>query len=277
MLRGILYFSEGINEDYEANEEEFKKRLILFIADFEKIYNTKVHNFQIHKDEVDFKLTEKIGNIHVHLDFNNFDYITGKSLSIGNNKLQGQKVQDLCFKHFKDFGQGYERGIKKDKSVKHLPIHEYIELQEAKKLKDKLLIEVEKLKSKNQNLKTTNDNLKKNTEIITHNNKKVHQDNLMLQKRNDTKTKENDRLKEQNELLEKIQLGANDSLKNTLEVIVELGINYKKKDLLGLYKLIVRYMNSEDGKKLAKLEEDLRKTIDKIEKSNIKNKTTLKV
>lgn len=123
---GVLYFSKGINEDWEENPTEFRKRLEKLLTEFEERNNTEVFNWQIHTDEE--------GNIHVHFMFKNFDKSNGKSLNFTRSKKNGEWLQDLAFKHFQDFGKGYQRGIKKERTEKHLSIEEYKELQESKKL-----------------------------------------------------------------------------------------------------------------------------------------------
>ena len=136
---GVLYFSKGINEDYEKNSNDFQARLKTLLHEFEKRNNTKVFNYQIHTDES--------GNVHVHFIFQNFDNETGKSLNFTRNKANGSWLQDLAYKHFGSFGKGYQRGVKKERTEKHLSIEEYKELQESKKL----LSEAQKQLKKAQN------------------------------------------------------------------------------------------------------------------------------
>lgn len=123
IAEGILYFSEGINEDFENNRNGFINRLQELLEDFSKTKNTEVLSFQIHNDEA--------GNVHVHFFFKNFDLSTGQALNFTRNKTNGEYLQDLAFKHFETFGKNYQRGVKKEKAQKHLTIEEYKELKEA--------------------------------------------------------------------------------------------------------------------------------------------------
>ena len=142
---GVLYFSNGINEDWEQNPTEFKNRLEKLLEEFEERNSTEVLTWQIHTDEA--------GNVHVHFIFKNFNTSNGKSLNFTRSKANGEWLQDLAFKHFKNFGKGYKRGIKKERTEKHLSIEEYKELQESKKL----LLEAQKqLKNTQNELKHTN-------------------------------------------------------------------------------------------------------------------------
>jgi len=149
---GVLYFSEGINKDFLNSPTKFKEHLKNMLKDFEEEKNTKILNYQIHLDED--------GNIHVHFIFKNFNIETGKTLNFTRNKKNGEYLQDLCFKHFKNFGQKYERGIKKSKTEKHLSIEDYKTLQEAKK-------ELIQAKALNNELKADNDTLKADNETLS--------------------------------------------------------------------------------------------------------------
>ena len=145
LAEAVLYFSEGINEDFKKDPQGFGKRLKSFIKDFETHYDTEVFNFQIHLDEA--------GNLHIHFIFQNYDKKTGKSLNFTRSKIIGSSLQSLAGKHFKDFGRGYERGEPKDKPRKHLSIEEYKEYKEIQKENEKLKEENERLKEELKSLR----------------------------------------------------------------------------------------------------------------------------
>lgn len=166
---GVLYFSNGINEDYRNNLEEFNKKLQLFLKSIEEEYNTKILNFQIHLDEVEtLEDGTEQGNIHIHFMFLNFDKKTGKVLNLTRSKKNGGRLQDLAAEQFSDFGQGYQRGITKEKPRKYLNIEEYKEYQDTMK-------ENETLKEENKSLKTEQEQLKKEINDKTSNLEKLKQ------------------------------------------------------------------------------------------------------
>ncbi|RYA22160.1 hypothetical protein CRU96_14575 [Malaciobacter halophilus] len=150
---GILGFSEGINEDYFNNPNEFHERLKKFMNNLSKEFGCKVFNYQIHLDEIEtLEDGKEQGNIHVHFLFGNYNTKNGKSIKIHRNKENGGKLQDLVAKHFKSFGRGFKRGIKKDKPRRYLTVQEYKEYQESLKLNNQLKKENEKLTKNNKEL-----------------------------------------------------------------------------------------------------------------------------
>ena len=123
---------------------------------FEEEFKTKILTYQIHRDEIGIiESGEKVGNIHVHFTFKNFNNKDGKSINITKNKEQGSRAQDLCFECFKDFGKGYERGIKKTAYRKYLTPNEYKKYQDTLKKAKKLEEENKLLEEKNNSLSQT--------------------------------------------------------------------------------------------------------------------------
>lgn len=159
LAEGILYFSEGINDDVKMDLNEFKKRVRTFIRDFEKENDTEVLNYQIHLDE--------IGNYHIHFIFKNFDAANGKSLNFTNSKENGGKLQELAGKVFKNFGRGYERGEENTPYKKYLSPHEYAKLKEAEKRLLKVEKELEHTKGLNDELRADNEHLNENNEHLS--------------------------------------------------------------------------------------------------------------
>jgi len=177
---GILYFSKGINEDYFKEPTKFKKHLEELLKEFEERNKTKVLNYQIHLDEE--------GNIHTHFMFKNFNIENGKSLNFTRSKENGSWLQDLSFKHFENFGKGYQRGLKKKKSEKHLSIEEYKELQESKKLLKNTKIELLELQKElrlanglNEKLKVQNERLNTQKEELEEIRNDTRKDILLIQ------------------------------------------------------------------------------------------------
>ena len=250
IAEGVLYFSEGINEDYEKDEIGFKNKLLEFIKDFEEKNQTDILDFQIHKDEVEFKKTEKIGNIHIHFTFKNFNRQTGKSLNFTNNKDQGSAIQDLCFTHFKDFGQKYQRGIKRDSPMMNLSIHKYRALKSAE----------EKVK----NLKKENSKLKKQNEILSKN-QTVYKNNAdILQNRI------KDYRKIEAELIQRVKT-INNQYEITMEdIITDLEDLKEEEDVQGFLNKIRRSLKASKTEKIDKLLVDYRKNLDNLRKK--KNK-----
>jgi hypothetical protein len=159
IAEGILYFSKGINQDLENNQEDFKARLKEMLKNFEDEKKTKVLSYQIHLDER--------GNAHVHFFFKNFDRETGKSLNFTRSKRNGEWIQDLAHKHFGSFGKGYQRGIKKERSEKYLNIEEYKMFQESKKQLLNAQKELEHTKGLNEELKQDNELLRADNEQLS--------------------------------------------------------------------------------------------------------------
>ena len=167
---GILYFSKGINEDYENDKNSFYKKVDEFILQFEKENNTKVLNYQIHTDEIENKSDlnipeEEVGNIHIHFIFENYNHDNGKSLNFTRSK-NGSTLQDLAGNHFSNYGKGYHRGEKTSRYKKYLTPREFAEHQETKKrleMAQKELSHTNTLlnqqKDDNEQLRADNDNL----------------------------------------------------------------------------------------------------------------------
>jgi len=154
---GILYFSQGINKDFEENKKLFFDKLNKFILKFNKEFNTKIIDIVVHVDEK--------GNYHSHFLFENFDK-NRNSLNITRSRERGGKLQDIAGEIFKDFGQGYQRGIKKERGKKHLTIREYKEYQKRLEENKDLKNENEKLKNINKDLKNINKEIFKTIKII---------------------------------------------------------------------------------------------------------------
>lgn len=154
LVEGVLYFSKGINEDYEKDIEGFNQRVKNYIRDFEKINDTKVISNVIHTDEA--------GNIHIHFIFKNFNSL-GKSLRTTQKHKERGKHQDLPPKHFNDFGRGYYRGIENSER-KNLPIEEYKKMKEDQKQLELLKKEHKQLKEDNKKLLEDQEELKSNIE-----------------------------------------------------------------------------------------------------------------
>jgi len=243
LAEGLLYFSKGINDDYINEPGEFKKRLESLLTEFEERNKTKVFDYQIHTDEE--------GNTHVHFMFKNFNQETGKSLNFTRSKENGSWLQDLAHQHFGSFGKGYKRGIKKEKTTKHLSIEEYKELQESKKLLKNTKIELLELQKELRLVNGLNDKLKA----------------------------QNERLNEQKEELEEIR---NDTRKDILliqgefEEMIEdfedfLLSETDKEKLEKIKSLFGRYSKNENKERLLKHLDKSKKTLNKF-----KNKYTRK-
>ena len=179
----ILYFSEGINEDFQNNKKLFFKKIFEFKNGFEKKYKTEIIDLVVHPDEK--------GNVHIHFTFKNYDLTNGQSLNFTRNKKNGSELQTLRGDYFHDFGQGYFRGETKEKPRKHLSIEEYKEYQETQKQLQEMKLENDNLKKQNQELKNENELLKQtnekllesiNTNILNHYNdmKEFYEDLILM-------------------------------------------------------------------------------------------------
>ena len=238
---GILYFSEGINQDYEKDPKKFQEKVTIFIKDFEKTHKTKVHSYQIHLDEENKK--EEKGNYHVHFIFENFDHETGKALNFTNDKDQGALIQDLGFKHFKDFGQGYARGEKKEKPSRYIPTHEYIKLKEFER-------QNKEIQAKNAELK------KENTELETKYNK-VANNFKILKSRNEALTIQNEAVATEYEAV----------MMEMVEKLTELS---QEQTAQKFSELFWRYFKDNNGKGKEKIDKLIEKYNYKIEKLETK-------
>ena len=249
---GVLYFSKGINKDYEENEEEFKSRVNEFMNKFEEEFKTKVLTYQIHKDEVGLiESGEKVGNIHVHFTFKNFNNEDGKSINITKNKEQGSRVQDLCFECFKDFGKGYERGIKKTAYRKYLTPNEYKKYQDTLKKAKKLEEENNSLEEKNKLLEEENNSLSQTLDKYKKYIKEYEKYILIL--------------KRDVQQFEKIE----DYHVNQIEQIIKDLLELKnEKEVEGFIKKLMRSAKSENKTRLQKL-------LDKYSKSLESTKTRI--
>lgn len=166
LSQGILYFSEGINKDFQNNKKEFFKKIDIFRKEFQKKYNTEIIDFLIHNDEE--------GNIHIHFIFKNFNIENGSSLNFTRNKNNGSELQTFRGDIFQDYGQGYQRGEIKEEPSKHLSIEEFKLYQDTKKENLKLKEENEKLLKENQELKENNNDLNsKNDNLLKSINKNI--------------------------------------------------------------------------------------------------------
>lgn len=177
LTEGVLYFSEGINEDYEANKTDFLERVNQYLNTFEKENDTKILNNVIHTDEA--------GNIHVHFIFKNFD-TNGKSLRTTQKHKERSKHQDLPPKFFADFGKGYHRGIENSKR-KNLSIDEYKKLKEQEKelkqLKDEytsLKAELSSIRQEKAELLQISEDLKKSNQEAYKSFQSIYDDILEL-------------------------------------------------------------------------------------------------
>lgn len=228
---GILYFSEGINEDWWKEPTEFRKRLEELLAKFEERNNTEVLTWQIHTDEA--------GNVHVHFMFKNFDKTNGKSLNFTRSKKNGEWLQDLAFKHFESFGKGYRRGIKKERTEKHLSIEEFKELEESKKL----------LSEAQEQLKNTQSELKHTKALLNENNAK----NRKLEQINQDLNEKASKMRK--ELL--FLVAEMDSIMDDFEDFL-LSENDKEK-LEKLKRLFIRHSKNENKERMIKSIEKGRK------------------
>lgn len=224
IAEGILYFSKGINEDFDKNPKEFFKRLKIMLEDFTKEKNTEILSFQVHIDEA--------GNYHTHFFFKNFDAKSGKSLNFTRNKENGSWLQDLAHKHFSSFGKGYERGLKKTKTERYLSVEEYKALQESKKLLSEAQKELLSSKEEHKHTKALNEELKSDNELLKAENEKITEQLEDLQKERDTTRKEllaiGSEFQELLDDFEEFILEEND--KNKLEKLKALFTRYSKNE-----------------------------------------------
>ena len=107
---GLLTFSPTMKKDFENNKELFYKKLKQFIKDFEEKHNTKILYSSIHLDEK---------TPHIHFEILNYDFKNHNTLKRTFTKEDMSNFQDMGGNIFKDFGQGYHRGIKKKLQDQH--------------------------------------------------------------------------------------------------------------------------------------------------------------
>lgn len=143
----IITLSNSINDMYERNEitkQEINKMFIESLKDIEKETGMKMLNFSIHYDEK---------TPHVHASFKN--YYNGKSIT-NTLKKQYSKLQDVAAKPWEKIG--FVRGISKTiTNAKHLSVAQ-MHVQEIKQyLKEKIQLEKDLLKYKNDKIKQEQD------------------------------------------------------------------------------------------------------------------------
>ena len=255
---GVLYFSTGINEDIQSNFKLFKEKTNLFFDLFEKKFNTDILSFQLHFDEE--------GNYHVHFFFKNFDKKNGKSLKL-NRSSNGSILQDISSEVFKNFGKGYERGVKNSKTT-----HKSVEQFKNEKIIETQKKEIEFLNEKKEDLKNEinqNENYLKNLKVGIEGVKKEIS-NLNEKKedlKNEIKNEIDNQLEKMEKLKEKFQKLKEDfqTLKNEIKnEITEKQLEKMEK----LENLTKRYIESENFEKLEKNLEKTEYHISKIKKTS---------
>lgn len=221
LAEGILYFSNGINEDFKNDKKGFLSKIDEFKNRFQKKYNSEILDFVLHLDEN--------GNFHCHFIFENFNNKTKETLNFTKNKENGGELQDLRGNVFEDFGKGYKRGIKKDKTSRHLTIKEYQEYQETLK-KNK------ELKKENEELIKLNIDIEDGFKELKIQFLKIYQDLLkinQIENRQDFLSKmqryiKNDNKKRIDGILKKYEKLYQKSLKENEKRIKEQEEDYKK-------------------------------------------------
>jgi len=250
---GVLYFSTGINEDIQSNFKLFKEKTNLFFDLFEKKFNTDILSFQLHLDEN--------GNYHIHFFFKNFDKENGKSLKL-NRSNNGSVLQDISSDVFKNFGHGYERGVKNSKN-KHMSVDEF----KNQKMIETQKKEISKLNEKKEDLKNEinqNENYLKNLKVgiegvkkeISNLNEKKETLKNAIENEIDNQLEKMEKLKEKFEILKEDFQTLKNEIKNE---ITDKQLEKMEK----LEKLTERYLESEN---LKKLEKNLSKTEYQLEK-----------
>lgn len=234
---GVLTFSDSIKELVKKDKQKVIDLGIKTIKNICKELDIELHYITLHLDEA--------GLPHFHYFTNNFNS-KGQSVSTKRNKKLGEKLQDLGNIYFKELG--FKRGISKSKSGRvHLTIKEYQDYQDTQKELENKKEEVKHLEERNKNLIEENHKLDNN---LIENKSKI------------------DLLIEQNKYLQEQQEEYINSLKDTLNTFVELGLTYKGKDINGLWKLFDRYLGKNQIDKLTTLQDKLNTLITRAEKTN---------
>lgn len=248
IAEGIIGFSKGINEDYEANPTEFFKRVFDFFEEFEELHQTKILNCVFHNDEE--------GNYHIHFFAKNYNRNNGESLNLPKQSANNILNQDLISKHFESFGQGYKRGIRKSKA-KNLNVEEF------KKKMDLMEKEIKKIKTEKTELEIENIKLKST-------NKELKEINEILLSKNENLNKEIKKLMAKRENLE------TSYIKDILGIIEQLEELKGANDMNKFLDLVYRYSKDAGRDKLDNLISKYKNGLQKVERRTEERQKTTK-
>lgn len=240
LAMGIFSFPPLIDELLSKDlESDLMSSAQKCLENFASEFNCNIRYITFHQDEA--------GNSHFQWMVENFDKDTGLQLNIQTKKENGEKCQDIIFKHFKQYG--FERGRSKDLTKRiHLTTEQYKKMKDAENL-------VGDLQSKVKTLTNEKDSLIED---------KGHLTNEVVQLR-----EEKIELVQMFENAEQYQEEIKEEITFIINAFTDAGLNYKGKSKLSIEALGFKYLNFNDLKKLKVLLDKLQTlTEKKINKNN---------
>ena len=240
LAMGIFSFppliDELLSKDLESDLMATAKKCL---ENFASEFNCNIRYITFHQDEA--------GNSHFQWMVENFDKDTGLQLNIQTKKENGEKCQDIIFKHFKKYG--FDRGRSKDLTKRiHLTTEQYKELKDAENL-------VGDLKIKAQNLTNENESLIEDKGHLLNEVEKLRKEKIELE--------------QMFKNAEQYQEDIKEEITFIINAFTDAGLTYKGKSKLSIEKLAGKYLNFNDLKKLKVLLDKLEAlTEKKINKRN---------
>jgi len=231
-----INFLLSFSKDFDLSEEDRIKQM-KSVKDFiTKNYSLPIYLVQ-HNDEK---------ALHYSFSIMNYDFKTQRPIA---KQINTSQLQDNITNHLKQDNQdyGHNRGIKKNISLKeHKTIMQGKVEEESKKL--------EIVKNQNEELK-----LQHQIEI----DKLVEEKQILLN--------ENYIIQNEQDNLKQILFEGIDNLEKLSKDFVELGIQYKGKNIDGVFTLFKRYLDKDKQKDIEKMFNKIQKQIDNSKKQLSKN------
>ena len=231
-----INFLLSFSKDFDLSEEDRIKQMDSVKDFITKNYSLPIYLVQ-HNDEK---------ALHYSFSIMNYDFKTQRPIA---KQINTSQLQDNITNHLKQDNQdyGHNRGIKKNISLKeHKTIMQGKVEEESKKL--------EIVKNQNEELK-----LQHQIEI----DKLVEEKQILLN--------ENDSIQNEQDNLKQILFEGIDNLEKLSEDFVEFGIQYKGKNIDGIFKLFKRYLDKDKQEDIDKMFNKIQKQIDNSKKQLSKN------
>jgi len=231
-----INFLLSFSKDFDLSEEDRIKQMDSVKDFITKNYSLPIYLVQ-HNDEK---------ALHYSFSIMNYDFKTQRPIA---KQINTSQLQDNITNHLKQDNQdyGHNRGIKKNISLKE---HKTIMQGKVEEQNKKL----EMLENQNEELK-----LQHQIEI----DKLVEEKQILLN--------ENDSIQNEQDNLKQILFEGIDNLEKLSEDFVEFGIQYKGKNIDGIFKLFKRYLDKDKQEDIDKMFNKIQKQIDNSKKQLSKN------
>lgn len=233
LAMGIFSFPPLIDELLSKDlESDLMSSAQKCLENFASEFNCNIRYITFHQDET--------GNSHFQWMVENFDKDTGLQLNIQTKKENGEKCQDIIFKHFKQYG--FDRGRSKDLTKRvHLTTEQYKKMKDAENL-------VGGLETTIQNLTNEKASLIEDKGHLTNELVKLREEKIDFDRNyNEMRTE----------------------IRNAINDFTDAGLKYKGKTNLSLTKLAEKYLDLADKSKLQTL-------FNKLEKATAKKNNEIK-